>query len=125
IDRLRAGARREQPEENDEQQGRPAGAANQEALVDALLFDDAVHVAATDGLAFARSLAEFHDAHCPPPDSSCPEMDKRCAAVTAPTLSKTVVNAPLMPKKLQGMCQLSTRRSIAVRFRTFALGGRA
>ena len=44
-----SGARREQPEQQDQQQGRAGAAADQDALVDPLALDDAVHRAAADG----------------------------------------------------------------------------
>ena len=58
------------------------------SLVDALALDDAVHRAAGDGFGTA-GLAKFHEAHCPPSGSDCPEPDRASHSNTRALLSET------------------------------------
>ena len=53
-------------------------------------------------------LTQFHQAHCPPPDSDCPETDSIGTAVhSAPALSAMQSTRILMTLIVQAACQMT------------------
>jgi hypothetical protein len=72
--RHRIGAWSEQPEDEQEQEDRRSAARDEDPLVDPLANDDTVHRAAADSFRAAR-LAQLDQAHCPAPNSCCPDAD--------------------------------------------------
>src|SRR5690348_521306 len=88
-------ARCKQPEDQYEQEHRRNGAADHDSAVEALADDDPVHGAAADGVRLA-GLAQLDKAHCPPPNSFCPETDEARRAIALSLSSTLILQSPLM-----------------------------